>query len=97
MVEALKGAERYIFLEYFIVEAGIMWDTILEILKEKAKAGVDVRMIYDDVGSIMTLPFRYDRNAVEEGKVRGKTIDHDDQGSNLSSDCCPDQHNSVKH
>jgi cardiolipin synthase len=61
MVEALKGAERYIFLEYFIVEAGIMWDTILEILKEKAKAGVDVRMIYDDVGSIMTLPFRYDR------------------------------------
>lgn len=67
MVEALKSAERYIFLEYFIVEEGIMWNTILDILREKAAAGVDVRMIYDDVGSIMTLPYRYDRKLEEMG------------------------------
>lgn len=61
LVEALRGARRYIFLEYFIIEEGIMWDTILGILKDKAASGVDVRVIYDDVGSIMTLPYRYDR------------------------------------
>ena len=38
-----------------------MWDTILEILKEKVKQGVEVRVIYDDMGCIMTLPYRYDR------------------------------------
>ena len=45
MLEELKKAERYIFLEYFIINKGVMWDTILEILKEKAKQGVDVRVI----------------------------------------------------
>ena len=36
-----------------------MWNTILEILKEKAKEGVDVRVIYDDVGCVMKLPYKY--------------------------------------
>ncbi|MGI6148950.1 MAG: cardiolipin synthase [Limnochordia bacterium] len=67
MVEELRKAERYIFLEYFIVEEGIMWNTILDILKDKAQAGVDVRMIYDDVGSILTLPYRYDRTLEKMG------------------------------
>lgn len=67
LVEELKKAERYIFLEYFIVEEGIMWNTILEILKEKAAAGVDVRMIYDDVGCIMKLPYRYDKKLEKMG------------------------------
>ena len=48
----LKRAKHFIFLEYFIIEEGIMWNGILEILKEKAAAGVDVRLIYDDVGSM---------------------------------------------
>ena len=47
ILEALRGAQRYIFLEYFIVEPGLFWDSILDILEEKARAGVDVRMIYD--------------------------------------------------
>ena len=63
MVDALKNdltcAERYIFLEYFIIESGVMWDPILEILKEKAAAGVDVRVIYDDLGCFLTLPPNY--------------------------------------
>lgn len=59
LIEKLKQAERYIFLEYFIIEQGHMWDSILEVLKEKAKNGVDVRIIYDDMGCILTLPNKY--------------------------------------
>ena len=54
-LEDLKSAEKYIFLEYFIIEHGTMWDSILEILKERAAAGVDVRIIYDDLGCFLTL------------------------------------------
>ncbi len=59
LLSDLEKAERYIFLEYFIVEEGVMWDSMLEILERKAAAGVDVRVIYDDIGSIMTLPAGY--------------------------------------
>ena len=61
MCEELKKAEKFVFMEYFIVEQGVMWDTILDILKEKVRQGVDVRLIYDDVGSIATLPKNYDK------------------------------------
>ncbi|MBR2504180.1 MAG: cardiolipin synthase [Oscillospiraceae bacterium] len=60
-VEDLKKAEKNIFMHYFIVDEGYMWDTILEILKEKAAKGVDVRIIYDDFGTLITLPSGYDR------------------------------------
>jgi cardiolipin synthase len=52
MKEELRKAEKYIFLEYFIIKEGIMWDGIYAILKEKAAAGLDVRLIFDDFGSI---------------------------------------------
>jgi len=61
LLEELRKAERYIFLEYFIIEEGIMWDAVLEILIEKARQGVDVRVIYDDVGCLMKLPYGYDQ------------------------------------
>jgi cardiolipin synthase len=61
MKQEFEKAKRYIFLEYFIVEEGVMWNELLEILVRKAKAGVDVRLIYDDMGCIFTLPFRYDK------------------------------------
>ncbi len=61
MLEDLRRAERYIFMEYFIIEEGIMWDSVLEVLAERAAQGVDVRLIYDDLGSILTLPPRYDK------------------------------------
>ena len=44
-----------------------MWDSILEILAERAAYGVDVRLIYDDLGSILTLPPRYDKKMREKG------------------------------
>lgn len=49
MLEELRQAKHFIFLEYFIVAEGKMWETILEILKQKAEEGLDVRMIYDDM------------------------------------------------
>ena len=61
MLEELKKAQRYIFLEYFIVEEGKMWGEILAVLKEKARQGVDVRLIYDDFGCITRLPSAYPR------------------------------------
>ena len=66
MLEELRHAKRYIFLEYFIIAPGIFWDSVLEILKEKHAAGVDVRIIYDDVGCLPTLPMRYDRKLEAE-------------------------------
>lgn len=67
MLEELKKARHYIFLEYFIIQEGKMWDPILEILKEKAAAGLDVRVIYDDVGCLMTLPAHYHRKLESAG------------------------------
>ena len=54
MLEAIRGAQTYIFLEYFIVDTGSLWDELTEALAEKAKQGVDVRVLYDDLGSIST-------------------------------------------
>ena len=67
MKEELEKAERYIFMEYFIIEPGIMWDSILDILRRKAAAGVDVRLVYDDFGCMFTLPNRYDRTLEDMG------------------------------
>ena len=67
MLVDLRRAEKYIFMEYFIIEEGIMWDSILEILREKAHEGVDVRLIYDDFGSILTLPTGYDKQLCAQG------------------------------
>lgn len=57
--EELNKAEKFIFMEYFIIECGVMWNDILDILQDKVKNGVEVRIIYDDIGSIGTLPSSY--------------------------------------
>ncbi len=59
MMNDLKKAEKFIYLEYFIVEEGIFWNSILDVLKEKAKLGVEVRFVYDDIGCMTTLPGYY--------------------------------------
>ena len=59
LVHELKKAERFIFLEYFIIGEGEMWDQIFRILKEKAAAGVEVRLMYDDIGTINLLPLNF--------------------------------------
>lgn len=67
LLRELKKAKRYIFLEYFIIEPGRMWSAILDVLKEKAAAGVDVRLIYDDLGCILRLPGNYPRELAGYG------------------------------
>ncbi|MGS4811187.1 cardiolipin synthase [Streptococcus sp. Z554] len=59
MLEDLKRAEKFIFLEYYIVDEGLMWDSILGVLEEKAAQGVEVKMLYDDIGCMVTLPGDY--------------------------------------
>ncbi len=61
MLTELKKAEKFIFIEYFIIQEGKMWNSILEILKEKVKQGVEVKVIYDDLGCFFTLPRGYRR------------------------------------
>lgn len=59
LLAELEKAEKYIFLEYFIIQSGEMWDSCLEILKRKAALGVDVRVLYDDIGCFLLLPNDY--------------------------------------
>lgn len=63
----LEKAEKFIFMEYFIVEEGYMWDTILEILERKVAEGVEVRFMYDGTCSLMKLPFKY----IEKLRAKG--------------------------
>ena len=67
MLKELKNAKKFIFLEYFIIKNGTMWSEILKILEEKAKEGLDVRLIYDDMGCIALLPTSYPKQMEEKG------------------------------
>lgn len=59
MIRRLKAAKKFIFMEYFIVSEGYMWGTILKILEQKVREGVEVRFMYDGMCSIMLLPYDY--------------------------------------
>ena len=67
LVRELEQAQHYIFIEYFIIHDGVMWRTILDILERKVQEGVDVRLIYDDMGCIMTLPNGYNKKLESYG------------------------------
>ena len=67
MLEDLERAQKSIFLEYFIVQEGRMWNAVLDILKRKAGQGVDVRFLYDDFGCITKLPMHYARDMAAFG------------------------------
>ena len=67
MVRELEKAEKFIFMEYFIIERGEMWDTILEILERKASEGVDVRLMYDGMSSLVLVPYNYPKKLAARG------------------------------
>lgn len=67
MLEELQKAEKYIFLEYFIIDEGYMWGSILNILAQKAKEGVDVRVMYDGMCEFELLPHSYPKKLKELG------------------------------
>ncbi|MCX7772526.1 MAG: cardiolipin synthase [Clostridia bacterium] len=60
-MEELKNAKHFIFIEFFIIRQGLMWEAVLKLLEEKVKEGVDVRVMYDDAGCLMSLPYKYDQ------------------------------------
>ena len=59
ILEELERAERFIFMEYFIVREGYMWGRVLKVLEEKAARGVEVRVLYDGTCALFDLPYRY--------------------------------------
>jgi cardiolipin synthase len=67
VLEELEGAERYIYLEFFILQEGAMLDPIIAILERKAQQGLDIRLIYDDLGCFMTLPRDYPQQLGQKG------------------------------
>ena len=67
MLSDLETAEKFIFMEYFIIEEGTFWNSILDILKRKAAAGVTVRVLYDDIGCMSTLPGDYHKQLAKLG------------------------------
>ncbi len=67
MLEELKKAEKFIFMEFFIIEEGYMWGSLLKVLADKARAGVDVRVMYDGMLEVSTLPSNYCDLLKEQG------------------------------
>ncbi len=67
MLAELEKAEKFIFVEYFILEDGLMWDSMVEIMARKAAQGVDVRVLYDDLGSIGTYSWKNAEGLAKKG------------------------------
>ena len=67
LLPELEQAESYIFMEFFIVDAGDLWDRVLAVLKQKVEEGVEVRLMYDGMCSINKLPLYYWKTIAETG------------------------------
>lgn len=66
MIPEMEKAKRYIYLQFFIIKPGVMWDRIVNVLLKKAKEGLDVRVMYDDMGS-STTPIAFAKNLEKNG------------------------------
>ena len=73
MCAELEKAEEFIFMEYFIIQEGVFLNTLLEILERKAKQGVEVRLMYDDLGSANTVPRKYWKELQKKG-IKAQTF-----------------------
>ena len=67
LLEEINRAQKYIFMEYFIIEQGKMWNTILHVLKKKVQQGIEVRLMYDDLGTINKLPANFNKKMEKLG------------------------------
>jgi cardiolipin synthase len=67
VLEEMEKAERYIFLEFFILKQGHVLDSVLAILERKASMGLDVRILYDDLGCFMSLPPNFKQQMEDKG------------------------------
>jgi len=67
MLQDMKSAKRSIYIEYFIIEPGHMWNAMMAVLADKLRQGVDVRVMYDDLGSISSFNFSNARELTQKG------------------------------
>ena len=67
LIEGLKQAEKFIFIEFFIITDGKLWGEVKDILIKKAQEGVDVRIVYDDLGCNGTISFSTPRRLAKYG------------------------------
>lgn len=67
LLTELEKAEKYIFMEYFLVSEGRMWNAILDILERKAAEGVEVRFLYDGMNAFTNLPYNYPATLEKKG------------------------------
>ena len=67
LLPELEKAEKFIYLEYFLVSRGHMWNSVLEILERKAAQGVDVRFLYDGMNAFTNLPYSYPKELEAKG------------------------------
>ena len=67
MLKDIRNAKEFIFLEFFIMKQGVMFDTLMEALAERARAGVNVRLIYDDMGCIDEFPRFFYKDLQKKG------------------------------
>ena len=59
LLDEFEQAQKFIFIEFFIIDEGTVWDSVLEILKRKVAEGVEVRVMYDGTDAVFRLPYRY--------------------------------------
>ncbi len=67
MLTELEKAERFIFMEYFLVSEGHMWNSILEVLQRKVAQGLEVRVLYDGMNAYYNLPYSYPKELEKMG------------------------------
>ena len=73
MLEDICEAEKFVFLEYFIISEGQMWDGLFSLLKKKAASGVEVRVMYDDIGCMGRLSSDFKQRMSDAG-IRALTF-----------------------
>ena len=67
MLDDLRSAKKFIFLEFYIIDPGVMWSRVLEILVDKVQQGVEVKLLYDDIGCMATLSGDYTKRLRKMG------------------------------
>ena len=67
MLDDLRSAKKFIFLEFYIIDPGLMWNRVLEILVDKVQQGVEVKLLYDDIGCLATLSGDYTKRLRKMG------------------------------
>ena len=67
ILDDLRSAKKFIFLEFYIIDPGVMWNRVLEILVDKVQQGVEVKLLYDDIGCMATLPGDYTKRLRKMG------------------------------